>query len=117
MVMKNIVRFILGIVAVILMIYQCSDGCESASDNEADRQEAVGKVCEECGKRYTLDDKCYDSERGVYVSASGDHCAKCSMEYQRESEKRWWKEQTKKARNKWVDENPYEAKRRGIYKF
>ncbi len=32
-------------------------------------------------------------------------------------EKEWQREQIKKARNKWVDDNPQEARRRGIYKF
>jgi hypothetical protein len=91
--MKTIYKIVLVVVAVFFLIGQCADGCQ----NENNSQETSKRVCEECGKRYTLDDKCYDSERGVYVSASGDHCAKCSMEYQRESEKRWWKEQTKKA--------------------
>ena len=34
-----------------------------------------------------------------------------------EREKEWGREQIKKARNRWVDENPQEARRRGINKF
>lgn len=75
-------------------------------------------VCEDCGKKFdTETDTYYNHKKGYEAHCSLTRCAKCEVQYWEEKDKEFWKESIKKARNKWVDDNPQEAKRRGIYKF
>lgn len=75
------------------------------------------RVCHRCGKTFLSTDKYFDVQKGYHISCSLNSCAKCSAEIARQNDEKAWKEGIKKARNKWVDDNPNEARRRGIQKF
>jgi hypothetical protein len=80
-------------------------------------EESNLRVCHRCGKTYISTDKYFDVQKGYHIPCSLDSCAKCAAEISRQNDEKAWKEGIKKARNKWVDENPNEARRRGIQKF
>ena len=80
-------------------------------------EESNLRVCHRCGKTYLSTDKYFDVQKGYHISCSLNSCAKCAAEIERQNDKKAWKEGIKKARNKWVDDNPNEARRRGIQKF
>ena len=104
--MKKTFNLICIVLSIIWIINKCSE------DNNNDSH-----ICTRCGKEYSYEEKSYYSEGGYYVYASSDCCAKCSIEESKERERNWMKGEIKKARNKWVDDNPEKAKRRGIEKF
>ncbi len=110
---------IIAVVGLFIFFKSCNS-CSSDSDSNNGGGDWPRK-CEQCGKMYDKDDTYYGTIYGrneaLNHRASSDYCAKCSFKYQDRAEREWWKNQVKKGRNKWVDENPQEAKRRGIRKF
>ena len=111
--MTTIIKSIIA-ATLFLCLASCS---ESQQSNNPKPNVSKTMKCESCGKVYTIEDTYYDSERGYNVGCSSDHCAKCSARISRESNRKALQEGIKKARNTWVDNNPTEAKRRGIEKF
>ena len=107
--MKKLIYTILGILLFCVLISKCSCG--------SDKTDSDQRICERCGKAFLATDKYYDAQMGYDISCSLEHCAKCSAEISRENYAKVWREGIKNARNKWVDENPNEARRRGIHKF
>ena len=116
---KRWFKLALGCIVLLLIGFWIFGGSDGDSYNSSNTRTNVSNVrkCESCGKTYTSDDKYYDSEKGYYISCSSDHCAKCSARISRENDRKALQQGIKKARNKWVDDHPIEARRRGIEKF
>ncbi len=114
---KGCLLIIIVVVAIFFFFKSCI-GCSSDSDSAAGDWP---KKCETCGKTYDRDDtyygKSYMSDTYLHHPCSSSACAKCTFEYSNKCNKERWKKQLKEGRNKWVDENPQEAKRRGIHKL
>lgn len=102
------------IAALVLIGLTCCSG-NHQSNNSASTSGTM--KCASCGKTYTLKDTYYDSEKGYSRGCSSDHCAKCSARIAKENDRKVLQQGIKKARNTWVDNNPDEAKRRGIGKL
>ena len=85
------------IIGIIIMFRSCF-GCGSSNEDNSE-------------------DKYYDSETGINYTCCSNCCAKCYAKISKENDKKALREGIKKARNKWVDDNPNEARRRGIHKF
>lgn len=110
--MKTLSKIIM--VAIVLIGIACCSGSHQTNNSS----NASGpRKCASCGKTYTLEDTYYDSERGYSIGCSSDYCAKCSARIDKENDRKALQQGIKKARNTWVDNNPDEAKRRGIGKF
>lgn len=107
--MKKLIYIILGLILAFTLISKCS--CSSDNNDSEER------ICNRCGKVYFSTDKYYDAQKGYDIPCSLDCCAQCSAEISRENDEKAWREGIKNARNKWVDDNPNEARRRGIHKF
>lgn len=113
--------FYVGIILIGLFVtFRSCFGCGSSNEPK-DAEETSSKKtkmeCEHCGKTYTSEDTYYDSETGTNYSCCSNCCAKCYAKISKENDKKALREGIKKARNKWVDDNPNEARRRGIKKF
>ena len=105
-------KFMYAVMLLLGLSMMASCGQDKTKHNEKNTRK-----CESCGKTYTSDDKYYDSEKGYSISCSLNNCAKCSARISKENDQKALREGIKKARNKWVDDNPNEARRRGIKKF
>ena len=107
------------IIGIIIMFRSCF-GCGSSNEDKNAKKASSNKAkmeCEYCGKTYTSEDKYYDSETGINYTCCSNCCAKCYAKISKENDKKALGGGIKKARNKWVDDNPNEARRRGIHKF
>ena len=106
--MKNILKISVVIFAAIWLLGKCSGCADDFSSSN---------VCVDCGEKYSPDVKVYSTYYNEYVYPSRERCVSCEAKYSEERNKQWMKQEIKKARNKWVDDNPQEARRRGISKF
>lgn len=108
--------FIIGII----ILFRSCFGCGTSNEDKDAKKVSGDKAkmeCEYCGKTYTWEDTYYDSETGINYTCCSNCCAKCYAKRSKENDRKQLREGIKKARNKWVDDNPNEAKRRGIHKF
>lgn len=108
------------VVAWFLVSFRSCVGCGSSNGHKNAKETSSTKAkmeCEYCGKTYNSEDKYYDSETGINYTCCSNCCAKCYAKISKENDKKALREGIKKARNKWVDDNPNEARRRGIHKF
>ena len=107
------------IIGIIIMFRSCF-GCGSSNEDKNAKKASSNKAkmeCEYCGKTYTSEDTYYDSETGIKYTCCSNCCAKCYAKRSKENDRKQLREGIKKGRNKWVDDNPDEARRRGIHKF
>lgn len=83
------------------------NSCGSNSSQNSTSESTIVNVCEECGITYSYSE-------GQPYEYCNTLCRSCSHE---RWEDEWYYNEMKKARNKWVDNNPNEAARRGITKI
>ena len=106
-----------GITFLIISIDQCesdtsdylyeSSASTSSPSEESSSDSNSYDYCRNCQKTFLVSELVVrEQSRGYFIRV----CRDCA-------EKMWWREQVKEARNKWVDDNPVEARRRGITKF
>ena len=113
------------IAAALLSVFLLSKWCSSSSDDyssETKTEKSSGawsgkRKCEYCGKMYSATDTYRSPENGKVYTACSNCCAQCYAKHSIESDRKWLREQIKEGRNKWVDDHPNEARRRGIEKF
>ena len=105
-------NFLAAIVILIISI-NVFNKCSSNDDNTArGKTESVDstpeyETCYKCGKL------CKSSEMKMFETSTKIYHSVCRDCYERLE----FQKGLKAARNQWVDDNPYEARRRGIEKF
>lgn len=107
------VFFVISLMLVILLS-TVNRGMDSVESDSYDRSTfSASKEADEYDYCRMCKRKCKKSEllvRETSTNSFNSVCQDCS-------EKLWWRKEIKKARNRWVDENPHEARRRGIHKI
>ena len=73
--------------------------------------------CSSCGKQCSPNGQAIRKKTGDVYKDTYTECASCKIEYWDRSDEKFWYDAIKNARNKWVDEHPTEAKRRGFDKI
>lgn len=73
--------------------------------------------CTSCGKQCSRDGQAIRTKSSVIYKDSYTECASCQIKFMDRSDQKFWHDAIKDARSKWVDNNPSEARRRGIEKF
>ena len=73
--------------------------------------------CTICGKQCTRDGQAIRAKSSAVYKDTYTECASCQIKSMDRLDHKFWHDAIKDARNKWVDDNPSEARRRGIEKF